>query len=78
VSCDNYKRLPEIKAPTLIMAGSADKTVSLDNIHILKERLPGAELAVLDKVGHFFMWEAFDESNRIMLDFLKRHSTKKA
>jgi pimeloyl-ACP methyl ester carboxylesterase len=78
VSCDNYTRLPEIKAPTLIMAGSADKTVSLDNIHILKERLPGAELAVLDKVGHFFMWEAFDESNRIMLDFLKRHSTKKA
>ena len=23
MSCDNYKRLPEIKAPTLIMAGSA-------------------------------------------------------
>jgi pimeloyl-ACP methyl ester carboxylesterase len=78
VSYDNYRRVPEIKAPTLIMAGSADKTISLDNIHILKERLQGAELAVLDKVGHFFMWEAFDESNRIMLEFLWRHRTKKA
>jgi pimeloyl-ACP methyl ester carboxylesterase len=77
-SYDNYKRLPQIKAPTLILAGSADRTVSLENIHILKERLPGAELAVMDKMGHFMMWEGFEESNRIMLDFLKRHSTKKA
>jgi pimeloyl-ACP methyl ester carboxylesterase len=78
VSCDNYRRLPEIKAPTLIMAGSADRTVTLDNIHILTEKMRGAEIAVLDKAGHFFMWEAFDESNRIMLDFLRRHRTKKA
>ncbi len=56
------------------MAGGADKTVPLDNILILKERIPGAELAVLDKVRHFMMWESFEESNRIMLDFLRRHS----
>jgi pimeloyl-ACP methyl ester carboxylesterase len=72
-SYDNYKRLQQIKTPTLILAGEADTTVTLDNIHILKERLPGAELAVMDKMGHFMMWEGFEESNRIMLDFLWRH-----
>ena len=71
---DNYARLPQIKAPTLILAGREDKTVPLDNILILKERIPGAELAVLDNVRHFMMWESFDESNRIILDFLRRHS----
>ena len=71
---DNYKRLPQIKAPTIIIAGSADRTVSLDNIRILKERLPSAELAIMDNMPHFMMWEGFDEFNRIMLDFLKRHS----
>jgi len=72
---DNYKRLPQIKAPTIIIAGSADRTVSLDNIRILKERLPGAELAIMDNMPHFLMWEGFDEFNKIMLDFLRRHSS---
>lgn len=71
---DNYKRLPEIKAPTLILAGREDRTVPLENILMLKERLPGAEFAVLDDVKHFMILEAFDESNRIILDFLRRHS----
>lgn len=75
-SYDNYARLPQIKAPTLIMAGGVDRTVPLDNIRILTARIPVAELVVLEKMDHFFMWEAFEESNRIMLDFLRRHSTK--
>ena len=74
---DNYKRMPQIKAPTIIIAGSADRSVPLDNIRILKERLPGAELAVMDKMPHLLMWEGFDEFNRIMLDFLRRHRTSK-
>ena len=71
---DNYSRLPEITSPTLILAGREDRTVPLENILILKERIPGAELAVLDSVKHFMILEAFDESNRIILDFLKRHA----
>ncbi|UCC17971.1 MAG: alpha/beta hydrolase [Dehalococcoidales bacterium] len=71
---DNFTRLPEITTPTLILAGRDDKTVPLENILVLKERMPGAELAILDNVRHFMILEAFDESNRIILDFLRRHS----
>jgi len=75
---DNYQRLSLIKAPAIIIAGTADKTASPENISILKEKLPDAELAIMDNMPHFLMWEGFDEFNRIMLDFLRRHSTKEA
>jgi 2,6-dioxo-6-phenylhexa-3-enoate hydrolase len=75
---DNYQRLSQIKSPTIIIAGGADRTVTPDNIRLLKEKLPDAELAVMEKMPHLLMWEGFDEFNRIMLDFLKRHRTNKA
>jgi pimeloyl-ACP methyl ester carboxylesterase len=75
---NTYDRLPEIKAPTLVIQGDADRMSPVGNARILASRIPNAELVILKKMGHAFIIEAFDESNRIMLDFLKRHSTKKA
>ena len=72
-----YERLPEIKAPTLIIAGDADRAVPAENSRILASRIPHAELVILKNAGHL-LTEAEDEKNRIMLDFLRRHSTKKA
>jgi pimeloyl-ACP methyl ester carboxylesterase len=77
-TCDNYARLPQIKAPTIIISGSADKTVIPDNIRLLKARLTGAELVMMENMPHFLFVEGFDEFNRITLDFLQRHRTKKA
>lgn len=68
-----YERQPEIKAPTLVIAGSADKSCPAENARILASRIPGAEFVMLENMRHFFMWEDFDKSNQIMLDFLKRH-----
>jgi pimeloyl-ACP methyl ester carboxylesterase len=45
----------------------------VENARILAARIPNAELVILKKMGHGFMIEAFDESNRIILDFLKKH-----
>jgi len=74
---NTYERLPEIKVPTLVMTGDADNLVPFENSKIIASRIPGAELAILKDVGHHFMFEAEDEFNRIMLDFLRRHRTKK-
>ena len=70
--------LPEIKAPTLVIAGEADRVVPAENSRILAAGIPGAELVILKGKGHMFWFEAESETNRIMLDFLRRHSTKKA
>jgi pimeloyl-ACP methyl ester carboxylesterase len=72
-----YERLPEIKAPTLIIAGDADRAVPVENSRILASRIPHAELVILKNAGHLLL-EVEEELNRVMLDFLKRHRTKKA
>jgi pimeloyl-ACP methyl ester carboxylesterase len=70
---NTYERLPEIKAPTLVITGDADMFGPAENSNIMASRIPGAELVILKNMGHGFMFEAEDESNRIMLDFLRRH-----
>jgi 3-oxoadipate enol-lactonase len=72
-SHNNYHRLPEIKAPTLVLAGGADITCPLDDMRSMAQRMPGAELAVVERGGHFLMWECFEQANTIMLDFLRKH-----
>jgi pimeloyl-ACP methyl ester carboxylesterase len=70
---NTYERLPEIKAPTLVISGDADKLIPVENSRIIASRIPGAELIILKNMGHLFGFEAVDESNRVMLDFLRRH-----
>jgi pimeloyl-ACP methyl ester carboxylesterase len=68
-----YERLPEIKAPTLIIHGDADRLQPVENARILASRIPNAELVTFKNAGHW-MLEAGDKRNRVILDFLKRHS----
>ena len=77
-SAGTYEHLPEIKAPTLVIHGDADQLVPVENAHILASRIAGAELVILKNMRHGFAYEAEEESNRIIMDFLRRHSTKKA
>ncbi len=77
-SYNTYERLPEIKTPTLVISGDADKLIPVANSRIIASRIPGAELAILKGAGHIFNLEAGEEADRMMLDFLRRHSTKKS
>jgi len=72
-SHDAYDRLPEIAAPTLVISGDADIIVPVENSRVLAERIPNTELVILEDMGHCFKWEAADEFNRAVLDFLKRN-----
>ena len=70
---DTYERLSEIKAPTLVIAGDADKLVPVENSRLLASRIPHAELVILKNMGHGFNIEAADETSKAVLDFLRRH-----
>jgi len=70
---DTYDRLPNIKAPTLVIAGDADKIVPFENSKLLASRIPGAELIILEKMGHGFFVEAEEEANKAIMDFLRRN-----
>jgi len=76
-SHDTYDRLPQIKAPTLVIAGDADRIIPAGNSKILASRIPSAELVILKNSGHGFFGDAARESIGAILDFLKQHSKGK-
>lgn len=69
---DTYERLPEIKVPTLVMAGDADKLMPVENARIIASRIPNTELVILNKMGHGFNIEAADIVNDTVLRFLRQ------
>ena len=75
---DTYDRLPDIKAPTLVIAGSADRLMPCDNSKLLASRIPNAELAMIENAGHRFFTDSTEKASRIILDFLRRHSKARA
>jgi pimeloyl-ACP methyl ester carboxylesterase len=74
---DTYERLPQIKAPTLVIAGDADRIIPAGNSKIIASRIPDAELVMLENSGHGFVGDAAAEANRAIVDFLSRHSKSK-
>ena len=70
---DASGRLPALSVPTLVIAGESDVLVPTENSRLIAERIPGAELAIVEGAGHHFYSERPEESARIILEFLSRH-----
>jgi len=70
---DSWERLPEIKAPTLVIHGTDDQVAPVANAHLLAERIPGAELYLVRGGRHMFFIEFRSEMDRIVNEFLARH-----
>jgi pimeloyl-ACP methyl ester carboxylesterase len=71
---DTVDRLKHISVPTLIMTGDNDPLVPPENSYILKELIPGADLAVFPGGRHCFFIEMADQFNRRAVDFIKANS----
>ncbi len=67
---DTYERLPQIKAPTLILQGDRDVLVPVQNAEVLKERILGSRVRIVPGVGHCFFWEKPEESASAVVEFL--------
>lgn len=70
---DSFDRLPSMRVPTLVLHGTEDLAVSPENARILAERIPGAELALLEGAGHLYHSEQAAEADAAVLDFVGRH-----
>jgi len=69
-TCD---RLPEIRVPALIMAGTDDQLIPAESSRILASRMRNAKLVLFEGAGHGYLWEVEEEANRVVRDFLKRN-----
>ncbi len=68
---DSRARLPEIKAPTLVVTGACDTTVSPERQKLLSDAIPGARQVIIPQAGHAVNVEKFEEFNQILLAFLQ-------
>lgn len=67
-------RLGEIRAPTLILWGGADKLVPVEAAEIFHARIPGSRVVVYPDVGHIPMEEVAARSAADTLAFLRSPS----
>jgi len=71
---DTYDRLHAVRCPVMILHGSEDLMMPVGNAHLLKERIPHAELRILDGMGHGYNLEAQEEADALIIEFFRRHA----
>lgn len=54
---DTSERLPSLTLPTLVIHGTADEMVPVENGRLIASLVPDSRLEILDGAGHLFFWE---------------------
>ncbi len=70
---DSLDRLPDLRVPALVVHGSEDQVIARENGELLAERIPGAELLLLEGAGHLYHSEQAGKAAAAVLDFVRRH-----
>ncbi|SFR68625.1 alpha/beta fold hydrolase [Halogeometricum limi] len=68
---DTTDRLAQIRTPTLVVGGDADRLFPPELLRETKERLPDATLALLSGAGHAAAAEQTKTMNRVVRRFLR-------
>jgi len=67
---DVSDRVGDIDVPTLVLHGTADRVLPVENARLLAEKIPGSRLELVDGGAHLFMIEDADRVNELLLGFL--------
>jgi pimeloyl-[acyl-carrier protein] methyl ester esterase len=70
IGSDRSGRVGDIQKPTLVIHGLQDSLIPPGNGRALAARIPGAELALLDGVGHLPQIEVPEDLARRLASFL--------
>jgi len=73
---DLREALPQILAPTLVVAGARDKSVFLSSAQELYESIPNASLEVIEGAAHFCFLTRHDLFNAAVDEFLTKRLTE--
>jgi 3-oxoadipate enol-lactonase len=64
---DTNERLPALEMPTLVIHGTEDQLLPVENGRLIASRIDGSQLEILDGVGHLFFWERPERSAELVL-----------
>jgi pimeloyl-ACP methyl ester carboxylesterase len=70
---NTYERLPEIKAPTLAIAGADDALMPARNSEIIAGRIAGAQVKLIPGASHMFFNQERAAFVSALVPFLKAH-----
>jgi pimeloyl-ACP methyl ester carboxylesterase len=70
---DRRAQLPEIRVPTLLVAGGDDRVAPAEVMQRMARKIPGAEYVLLDGCGHLGPMDQPDPFNEALAQFLERH-----
>jgi pimeloyl-ACP methyl ester carboxylesterase len=65
-----WRHLDEITAPTLLLWGRDDRTITLDGAHIMLKQIADVQLHVFGNCGHWVQLEKQRHFERLVRDFL--------
>lgn len=65
-----WRDLHRIVAPTLLLWGRDDRTITLDGSHLMLKQIPDVQLHVFGHCGHWVHLERQREFDRLVVDFL--------
>jgi pimeloyl-ACP methyl ester carboxylesterase len=68
---DVSARLGDISAPTLVIHGTEDQILSVENGRLIAELVPDSRLEVLEGVGHMWWWEEPRRGAALVRDFAR-------
>ena len=77
LSFNEYRNLPSVKAPVLVVAGDRDLFVPVSLTMEMVDAIPGAQLYIAPNGGHVQHWEQLEKYNQITMDFLLKHKADK-
>ncbi|MFC8827333.1 alpha/beta fold hydrolase [Streptomyces sp. NPDC057137] len=66
-----WRDVHKIKAPTLLLWGRDDRTITLDGAQLMLRQIRDVQLHVFGGCGHWVQLEKQDEFERLVLDFLQ-------
>jgi 3-oxoadipate enol-lactonase len=68
---DTTGRLSRLTMPTLVIHGSADEILPVQNGRMVASHIPGSHLEIFEDVGHLFFWERPERS----VELVREHAT---
>jgi 3-oxoadipate enol-lactonase len=73
LSWESRERLPQIKAPTLVLHGETDELVPPENGKLIADLIPDSKLVMLKNASHIFMTDQPELSHQLILNFFKEN-----
>lgn len=74
----SYRRLPNLRIPTLVVHGDQDRLVPVQNGQVIARRIPGARFELIRDAGHVMTTDQPEACSRVMMQFLEAQSAATA